>query len=200
MITNLLFFFFSIFLIISSLLVVLVQNSVYSALFLILCFIMASSLLFILECEFLALMFIIIYVGAVAVLFLFSIMMLDSKLINLNKDYLKYFPFGFIIGVVFFIEMSVTFLKSFLVNPYNNSFLTNYYFNWFNNVDKFCDIEAVGQILYTKYIVQFLISGFILLLAVLAAATLVVNKTTNKLERKQIIFRQLSRGYNNSII
>ena len=85
MIVNILFYLFSIVLLLSSLMVILVNNSIYSVLFLVLSFIASASLLFLLKCEFLALMFIIIYVGAIAVLFLFVVMMLDIKTISLKK-------------------------------------------------------------------------------------------------------------------
>ena len=78
------------------------QNSVYSVLFLVLSFVSAASFLILFECEFIALMFIIIYVGAIAVLFLFVVMMLDVKMAISNKDTFKYFPIGVIIGGVFF--------------------------------------------------------------------------------------------------
>ena len=93
MIINILFYLFSIILLFSSFMVITVKNSIYAVLFLVLSFIAASGLLLLLKCEFLALMFIIIYVGAIAVLFLFVVMMLDLKITSYKKDILKYFPF-----------------------------------------------------------------------------------------------------------
>lgn len=87
---------------ISSLCVVLLQNTFFALLFLILSFLLTSILLFFLECEFLALILIIIYVGAVAVLLLFVLMMLETKLKSLSKDIIKYFPFGIFINEFFF--------------------------------------------------------------------------------------------------
>ena len=86
MIINFLFYFFSFILILSSLMVIVVQNAVHSVLFLVLSFISSASLLFLLECEFVALLFIMIYVGAIAVLFLFVVMMLDVKTLTVKKD------------------------------------------------------------------------------------------------------------------
>ena len=105
MIVNLFFYFFSFVLILSALMTVLSQNSIYSVLFLVLSFVSSSSILFLLECEYISLIFIIIYVGAIAVLFLFVVMMLDVKTVYLAKDSLKYFPFGSFIGAVFLIEI-----------------------------------------------------------------------------------------------
>lgn len=105
---------------------ILSQNSIYSVLFLVLSFISSSSLLFLLECEYISLIFIIIYVGAIAVLFLFVVMMLDVKTVYLTKDSLKYFPFGSFIGIVFLIEiLSIVPFTFEGFNPYNRSFLVN---------------------------------------------------------------------------
>nr|QYB23215.1 NADH dehydrogenase subunit 6 [Lithodesmioides sp. mgcode 4] len=200
MILNLLFYFFSIILLLSSLMIVTVQNSIYSVLFLVLSFISASSLLFLLEIEFIALIFIIIYVGAIAVLFLFVVMMLDIKAVNLTKDSLKYFPFGSFVGIVFLIEMLLVIFNTFKVSPYNfNVVLFNSYTNWFEKIDSLTDLESIGQILYTNYVVQFLIAGFILLLSVIGAVVLTI-KTTTKQEKTQSIFKQLSRNYKHVLL
>jgi NADH-quinone oxidoreductase subunit J len=200
MIANSLFYIFSSILILSSFMVIFVQNSVYSVLFLVLCFVSSSSLLFLLECEFLALMFIIIYVGAIAVLFLFVVMMLDVKTVTVNKDVLKYFPFGSMIGCVFLAELFLIINDSFQSNPYFKSSLYNFHSNWLNKIETLTDIESVGQILYTQYVVQFLIAGNILLLATLAVVVLTVNSSNIKSTKNQVIFKQLSRTYKNSVI
>lgn len=130
MIITFFFYFFSSILLLSSLLTVFSQNSVYSVLFLVLSFVSSSSLLFLLECEYISLIFIIIYVGAIAVLFLFVVMMLDVKIIYSAKDFLKYFPFGSFIGIVFLIEILLIVPSVFEeVNPYTTSFLFNFYVN-----------------------------------------------------------------------
>ena len=108
--------------------IILSQNSIYSVLFLVLSFVSSSSILFLLECEYISLIFIIIYVGAIAVLFLFVVMMLDIKTVHLAKDSLKYFPFGSFLGIVFLIEILLVVPSTFeSVNPYNTSFLANYH-------------------------------------------------------------------------
>src|SRR6056300_280687 len=147
MIINLFFYFFSFVLIISALMTILSQNSIYSVLFVVLSFVSSSSVLFLLECEYISLIFIIVYVGAIAVLFLFVVMMLDIKTVTLAKDYLKYFPFGSFIGLVFLIEVFLVILENFNTNPYNKSFLFNFSVNWFNKIDSFTEIESLGQIL-----------------------------------------------------
>ena len=195
MIINLFFYFFSFVLIISALMTILSQNSIYSVLFLVLSFVSSSSVLFLLECEYISLIFIIIYVGAIAVLFLFVVMMLDVKTVYLAKDSLKYFPFGSFIGIVFLIETLLIVPSTFeSINPYDTSFLLNYYFDWFNKLDYFTEVMSIGHLLYTDYIIQFLLSGNILLLATIGPVTLVLIRST-KITKKQTTFKQLSRTY-----
>jgi NADH-quinone oxidoreductase subunit J len=195
MIINLFFYFFSFVLIISALMTILSQNSIYSVLFLVLSFVSSSSVLFLLECEYISLIFIIIYVGAIAVLFLFVVMMLDVKTVYLAKDSLKYFPFGSFIGIVFLIETLFIVPSTFeSINPYDTSFLLNYYFDWFNKLDYFTEVMSIGHLLYTDYIIQFLLSGNILLLATIGPVTLVLIRST-KITKKQVTFKQLSRTY-----
>jgi NADH-quinone oxidoreductase subunit J len=110
--------------------IILSQNSIYSVLFLVLSFVSSSSILFLLECEYISLIFIIIYVGAIAVLFLFVVMMLDIKTTELSKDSLKYFPFGAFLGIIFLIEILSVVSDIFEpINPYNTNFLSNCYSN-----------------------------------------------------------------------
>ena len=201
MIINILFYGFAVLLIISSLMVVTVKNSVHAVLFLVLSFICSSGILLLLQCEFLALMFLIIYVGAIAVLFLFVVMMLDLKLMNSKKDILKYIPFGLLIIGIFTIYPAIVAINDFFSeNPYTNAlFLENLHFNWFERLDTFTEVQSIGQVVYTQYVLQFLIAGNILLLATLAAVVLTIN-TDSSNEKKQVIFRQLSRNYKNALI
>jgi len=180
--------------------VITVQNSIYSVLFLVLSFVSATIILFLLECEFIALLFIIIYVGAIAVLFLFVVMMLNIKAINLTKDTVKYFPFGSFIGAVFLIEIILIVFKNFEANPYHqNFFLFNSYQNWYNKLDSLTEVEIIGQIIYTHYVLQFLIAGLILFLAVIGAVVLTMN-FSHKKSKNQMSFKQLSRKYENVVL
>ena len=199
MVINFLFYTFSNVMLFSSLMVICVQNSIYSVLFLVLSFVSASCLLFLLECEFLSLMFIVIYVGAIAVLFLFVVMMLDIKNSNFVKEKLKYFPFGVFLGSVFIFEILSLISNIFKNNPYVESKMFNFHVNWFDKIDKFTEIELVGQIMYTEYVLQFLIAGNILLLATIAAVVLTVNTKASS-TKTQIIFKQLSRNSKHSLL
>jgi NADH-quinone oxidoreductase subunit J len=179
----------------SSLMIILSQNSIYSVLFLVLSFVSSSSILFLLECEYISLIFIIIYVGAIAVLFLFVVMMLDIKTVHLAKDSLKYFPFGSFLGIVFLIEILIVVPGTFeAINPYSTSFLSNNYSDWFNKLDYFTEIVSIGHLLYTDYVIQFLLSGNILLLATIGPVTLVLVRCTET-TKNQVTFKQLSRTY-----
>ena len=200
---NFLLFIFSSILILSALAIITVQNSIYSVLFLVLNFVTASGLLFLLECEFLSLLFIIVYVGAIAVLFLFVVMMLDVKILETSKDIFKYLPAGGFIGGLFILEISLLIGDSFFNNPYvydniGNEF-TNNYTNFYYKLDFFTDINVLGQILYTYYIVQFLIAGLLLLLAVIGAVVLTMNNNSQK-TKKQMFFKQISRSYKNVLL
>jgi NADH-quinone oxidoreductase subunit J len=195
MVINSFFYLFSCVLLTSSLMTILSQNAIYSVLFLVLSFVSSSSILFLFECEYISLIFIIIYVGAIAVLFLFVVMMLDIKTIYLAKDSLKYFPFGGFLGIVFLIEILIIVPSIFeSINPYRVSFLLNHYSDWSNKLDYLTEIVSIGHLLYTDYVIQFLLSGNILLLATIGPVTLVLVRSIGSV-KTQVTFKQLSRTY-----
>lgn len=175
--------------------IIISQNSIYSVLFLILSFVSSSIIIFLLECEYISLIFILIYVGAIAVLFLFVVMMLDIKTIYVAKDSLKYFPFGSFLGVVFLSEILIVVPSIFeSTNPYSTNFLSNDYLDWLHKLDYFTEIVSIGHLLYTDYVIQFLLAGNILLLATIGPVTLVLVRST-KTAKPQVTFKQLSRTY-----
>jgi NADH-quinone oxidoreductase subunit J len=191
---NLLFYFFSAILVFSTSMVVLSHQPVFSLLFLVLSFILSAFLLFLLECEFLALLFIVIYVGAIAILFLFALMMLETKLVNLKRNTIQYFP----VGLIFFLLLLIPLFN--IINMHFgdseiiglNNFYLNTYQNWYDLIDSTYDINVYGQILYSYFVLQFLIAGLILLLILLGVVYL-----TNSFEKhtiQQCSFRQLSRN------
>lgn len=193
MLINILFYFFSFNLILTSSTVVLTQNSVYSAFFLVLSFISAASILFLFECSFIAIIFIIIYVGAIAILFIFVVMMLNVKTNKLISNSLKYFPFNFFIFSAFLIEVYYLLSQQFSENFYSVSFSFNFYENWLNKVDFNTEMEALGQILFSSYVIQFLVAGLILLLSVLGSVVLVFNFNSND---QDAVFKQNVRKSN----
>jgi len=190
---NILFFTFSMLLILSALMVVIAQHPVFSLLFLVLCFLLSSFLLFLLECEFLALLFLIIYVGAIAILFLFAIMMLESKLSNLSRNSIKYIPTGFIFGILLLIPLLIKISAFFNENAYLSSFYSNKYQNWYDLIDSATDVEVYGQLLYSYFVLQFLVAGLILLL-VLVSVVYLTNSVNATQKIEQSVFKQLSRS------
>ena len=168
---------FFIILLISATISVFSKNTIYAVLSLIGCFLVASSILFLYKCEFVPFLFIVVYVGAIAVLFLFVVMMLETKIKSVEKTKIKYIPTGFYIGVFFLISSLINNFDYWfkMKNPYYNSFKYNEYTNWVTKIDLLLEIETIGCVLYTYYIVFFLISGFLLFLAVLGSVSLTTN-------------------------
>ena len=105
------FYFFSFIIVLSALMVVSSKNPVHSVLFLILCFFSSSGIFILLGAEFLAMILIVVYVGAVAVLFLFVVMMLDINFIKLREGFLQYLPFGALLGIVLLAELILIFIN-----------------------------------------------------------------------------------------
>jgi NADH-quinone oxidoreductase subunit J len=154
---------------------------VHSVLSLISVFLLSAILLFSLKVEFLALSFIIIYVGAIAVLFLFIVMMLDIKIGDTSLDVLLYGPLGYFIAFIFLLEFTLP-LNNLSLFP-SDALISNFYWiNWFAEMDAISNIQNIGQLLYTYYFVFFLMAGFILFIAVLGA--LMLTLTLNKVVRR----------------
>lgn len=172
--------------------VVVARHPIFSLLFLVVSFLFAALLLFFVECEFLALVFIVVYVGAIAILFLFAIMMLESKLSNLLKNSMKYFSvgilFSFFLLIPLLYQISLHFISNF------SFYFFNFYPNWYALIDCINDIEAYGQVLYSFFVFQFLISGLIILL-ILICVTYLTNNIFISQIKNQSLFKQLSRTY-----
>lgn len=190
--SNSLFIFFSYALVFSSIMVIIAQHPVFSLLFLVSCFIFSSFLLFLLECEFLAFLFIVVYVGAIAILFLFAIMMLESKLNNLSKNTIKYFPIGILFSIVLLLPI-LNVVNTFFVDSstVSDSFYVNNYQNWYDLIDSTYDVNVYGQILYSYFALQLLIAGLILLVVLIGVVSL--TNSYEKQTKQQSTFRQLSR-------
>jgi NADH-quinone oxidoreductase subunit J len=190
---NLLIYLFSILLIVSSIMVIVTKNPLHSVLFLIGSFLSSSVILFLFENEFLALFFLIIYLGAIAVLFLFIVMMLNIKYAELQNSML-YFPVGVFIGITVLVEVLGAVSKVFSFNTDITVTNHNHYLNWYDSLDSYSDIYVFGQIFYTHYVLQILMAGLILYLSTIGVAFLTIKSSVNKDKRKdQSIFKQLSR-------
>jgi NADH-quinone oxidoreductase subunit J len=149
----------------SAALVIVSRNPVHSVLYLILAFVNASGLFILMGAEFLGMMLIVVYVGAVAVLFLFVIMMLDVDFVELREGFMQYLPIGLVIGGIFVFELLLV-VGGWVINP---SVTKNITAAIPTNVS---NTEALGLVLYTKYIHYFQLSGMVLLVAMIGAIVL----------------------------
>jgi NADH-quinone oxidoreductase subunit J len=134
-------------------------------LYLILAFVNASGLFVLMGAEFLGMMLIVVYVGAVAVLFLFVIMMLDVDFLELREGFIQYLPVGVVIGGIFLFELLLT-VGAWVINPSVSKTITSPIPTNVSNT------EALGLVLYTKYVHYFQLSGMVLLVAMIGAIVL----------------------------
>ena len=180
---KIIFLFFSTILIISALAVITLQNTIYSVVCLVLSFVASAGLTLLLECEFFAFLFIIVYVGAIAVLFLFVVMMLDIKDLPTNKsNNLKYFMFGIFASLSFLVLIVPSITNYYDVgSSYTLDVYMNELVNYWSKEDAVIEIKALGQLLYTRYVLQFLIAGLILFLALLGVIVLTLNMTVKNM-------------------
>jgi NADH-quinone oxidoreductase subunit J len=165
MITNLAFDLFSAILLGSAVMVVSSRNPVHSVLFLILCFLNAAVLFLMAGAEFLAMVLVIVYVGAVAVLFLFVVMMLDVDFAELREGVQRYAPIGALVGLVLFIELAFVVIGWTIAPGAGGLRLLPTPGGITNTV-------ALGSVLYTNYIFLFQLAGLVLLVAMIGAIVL----------------------------
>jgi NADH-quinone oxidoreductase subunit J len=156
----------------SAIMVVTSRNPVHSVLFLILAFVNAAGLFMLLGAEFLAMILIVVYVGAVAVLFLFVIMMLDVDFAELRQGFIEYLPVGLLIGAVFLAELLLV-SGGWVLNPNISKAITSPIPGGVTNT------EALGLVLYTKYLPYFQLSGMVLLVAMIGAIVLTLRHKPN---------------------
>src|SRR5207342_245322 len=165
MLAALAFYFFAAILIASAIMVIAARNPVHSVLFLILAFFNAAGLFVLLGAEFLAMILVVVYVGAVAVLFLFVIMMLDVDFTELRAGFIEYLPVGLVIGGIFMFELLLV-VGAWTINPAVTKTITAAIPANVSNT------EALGLVLYTKYVHYTEIAGMVLLVAMIGAIVL----------------------------
>ena len=158
------FYLFAAVTLLSAFLVITAKNPVHSVLFLILAFFNAAGLFVLLGAEFVAMILVIVYVGAVAVLFLFVVMMLDTGFAELRKGAMQYVPLGLVIGGVLMVELVMVYLAW--------EFAPDVTMNIASPVSDLKNTESLGRIIYTDYIYAFQIAGLILLVAMIGAIVL----------------------------
>ena len=163
----------------SAFMVVASRNPVHSVLYLILAFVNAAGLFLLLGAEFLAMLLIVVYVGAVAVLFLYVVMMLDVAFAELRQGFLNYLPIGALIGLVFAVELLLV-VGAWVIDPQIvrapvaaiPSGITN--------------TEALGRVLYTQYVYYFQAAGLVLLVAMIGAIVLTLRERVG-IKRQDIV-------------
>ena len=166
------FYLFSAIAIVSAVMVISARNPVHAVLFLILAFFNASGLFMLAGAEFLALILVVVYVGAVAVLFLFVVMMLDVDFASMRQGFLQYAPVGVIVGIVLLLELLLL-AGSFVVSPEaaGSAALP---------IDGTVDnMRAIGQVLYTRYVYLFQGAAAVLLVAMIGAIVLTLRHKSN---------------------
>ncbi|MEC7671346.1 MAG: NADH-quinone oxidoreductase subunit J [Pseudomonadota bacterium] len=189
-VVNLLFYLFSFIMIASAFMVILSRNPVHSVLFLILCFFNSAGIFLILGAEFLAFILVIVYVGAVAVLFLFVVMMLDVEFKSISSTVISYLPIGMTIGVIVLAELMLvlfTWKRDYSVTD-NLSITTD---------KQYSNTEIIGLVLYTDNILFFQLAGLILLASMIGAIVLTVNHRPSA--KRQDINKQVERDAESSI-
>ena len=170
--------------VLSSLSVVFSSNPVHSVLFLIFTFFNVAVLFLLSNAEFLAMTIVIVYVGAVAVLFLFVVMMLNINEVLIKEGFLKYFPFGFILITIFLLELFFVFKDITLKNTSSSKMNISELLDKGNN-----NTESIGMFLYTDFFIVFQISGFLLLVAMIGAIVLAKNENLN-IKSQKIIYQK----------
>jgi NADH-quinone oxidoreductase subunit J len=164
-----LFYFFAAVLLFSAFRVITARNPVHAALFLVLAFFQAAAIWILLKAEFLAITLVLVYVGAVMVLFLFVVMMLDINMDGVRKGFWKHFPLAGIVGVVIALEMSYVLMGGFREPPKLASAAGQI-------GDQVSNTKALGVLLYSEYIYPLQIAAVILLVAIIAAIALTLRE------------------------
>jgi NADH-quinone oxidoreductase subunit J len=161
------------------------RNPVHSVLFLILCFFNAAGLFILMGAEFLAMILVVVYVGAVAVLFLFVVMMLDVDFVELRQGMLNYLPVGGTIGLILLVELALV-VGSWAVDPGAIKIAAA------PTPAGMTNTEALGRILYTQYVYYFQAAGLVLLVAMIGAIVLTLRHKPGV--KRQNVANQVARG------
>lgn len=186
MIASSAFYLFAAITVLSGILVITVRNPVHSVLFLILAFFNGAGLMVLLGAEFVAMILVIVYVGAVAVLFLFVVMMLDVDIARLRSGFMEYLPIGAVIGLILLIEIALV-IGGASVSPEALDVVRAP----MPSSDKVENTRALGNLLYTHYLLAFQICGLTLLVAMIGAIVLTLRQRPGT--RRQDISEQIGR-------
>ena len=185
MIEALFFYMFSTVMLGAGLMVVVSRNPVFSVLFLILAFFNAAGLFVLIGAEFIAMLLVVVYVGAVAVLFLFVVMMLDINFAEMRAGFQKYLPLGLVVGGILVFEL----VAAIYGDAFKGASLPA--------MPEISNTRALGNVLYTKYMYLFQVAGLILLVAMIGAISLTMRKRPGV--RRQVIAEQNARSRAESV-
>jgi len=180
------FYLFAAICIASAFMVIASKNPVHSVLFLILAFVNASGLFLLMGAEFLAMILVVVYVGAVAVLFLFVVMMLDVDFAELREGFLQYLPVGALVGFILLAELLLV-VGAWVIGAGVPQAITTP----IPSPDSVSNTEALGLVIYTRYVYFFQASGLVLLVAMIGAIVLTLRHKPNV--RRQDIAEQVAR-------
>jgi len=169
MIEQIVFYLFSGLLLLSASMVVVMRNPIHSALFLVLSFFASAAIWLLLQAEFLAITLVLVYVGAVMVLFLFVVMMLDINLVKVREGFARFLPVGITVAVLMVAAMGLVVGSDY--------FLSDTYMAIKSVGPDYSNTKELGMTLYTEYLYQFEIAGAILLVAIIAAISLSMSKS-----------------------
>lgn len=182
----LVFYLFAFVTLASAVMVISARNPVHSVLFLILAFFNSAGLFVLMGAEFLAMILVVVYVGAVAVLFLFVVMMLDINIVEMRQGFLQYLPIGALVGLILLVELALV-VGAWVAAPEATAVASVP----IPPVDQVHNTEALGNVLYTKYVYLFQAAGLVLLVAMVGAIVLTLRQREGV--RKQKIADQVSR-------
>ena len=197
-----LFYLFATLALLSAFCTVTSKNPIHSVLFLVFVFFNTAGLLILLGAEFLAMLFLIVYVGAVAVLFLFVMMMLNVKISETSSSIFRYLPIGLFLSIIFLFEIFLIVegdLNSIDVVSFNQSeylILQNEFLKtspWINSVISPTNVDVIGSVLFTYYSYFFIMASIILLVAMIGAIALTLHRRSDV--RRQEIYKQLQRDF-----
>ena len=183
----------------SSIVVITARNPIHSILALIIVVLNVVFLIFLLEAEFLALIFVGVYLGAVTVLFLFIVMMLNIKAIDFSKEIIYSLPIGSFFGFVFIYLLYVVSFDNGSVNSLSSVFVNLHYFDWKSIMENITNIDVFGSLLYTHYAPFLLIVGVVLLIAMIGAIILTKTNYILSDKKRNFIDQQVSRNFENAV-
>ncbi len=193
---NLLFYLFASLALISGFMVIQARNPVHSVLFLILVFFNAAGLLILLGLDFFGMVFLVVYVGAIAVLFLFVVMMLNIRLEEINEKKLRYLPVGGLVGFLFLLETFLI-IDNDLIPLISYQEEMGVHWSEWSGFESYTNIETLGSIIYTYYYFFFMMASILLLVAMIGAILLTMHKRVDV--KRQELFRQNSREFGKTV-